>query len=777
MPLAVDVLFPLPLPPFRFIVPFDQEPGPTGARVAAPWQGGVRVGLVVGSQELPAGRATEYREIISWLDREPFLSPGAAELLVELAQASGAPAGVVLATLVPTGFRQELSHEVSAVEGAESLALPGGEWLAGSSFGAAELELYRRQGMVRERVRPLERTVSRLVPEKPADSGLEGRARANQSLALERLEQQGSAASAAELARDTGVPESSVRALVRKGYAAYRDLPAPPVALTAAQPAAEPLQARAGELPEAAVALVTGGLRRDRLGAVLPALRRVIEEGRSALVLAPEASLQAEAASLLAGALPVLTLSGDSSDDQRSRVWDEAASGRPIVLVGTYPALFAPLRQPGLLVVTEAGSGSYKLPAGPRLFVPAAARRLARRQNVPLVLTDVLASPEMLVWAAPETADPALTSAPRFDGAAGRLPFGDSPSAAAELRLTNARQRLFVSDLGRSSGWPLGSDLSLVLRQVQERGRQAVLLAPRRGFSAALACQECGHIVMCPNCDLALRYHRSRDRLRCHQCGHEATPPQECPGCGGSSFAPGRAAGTEWVAGAVQRLLPELEVARLDKDHRDDLTRLRDGAPGVLVATSAVFRVPPLPRVSLIAITLLDTHLNVSDFRVAEESLRLLLQLPELAPGARPLVLVQTFQPEHDALVALSDLDPEAALASYQERMMDRRRKFRYPPFGQLAKLQVTSRDRAAAESEAVKLAGRLTARGADADDVMGPVAAPVTRMRGLYSFLAYLRGDDEERFRELLDGVAQSTGSVKIRLDVDPRDVAEFLE
>lgn len=777
MPLAVDVLFPLPLPPFRFIVPFDQEPGPTGARVAAPWQGGVRVGLVVGSEELAAGRATEYREIITWLDREPFLSVGAAELLVELAEASGAPAGVVLATLVPTGFQQVLIHEVSAVEGAAILALPEGEWLPGERLGPAELELYRRQGMVRERVRPQERTVSRLVAAKPADCGLEGRAQANQLLALERLETLESAASAAELARDAGVPESSVRALVRKGYAAYRDVPAPPVSLTAPEPAAEPLLAHGGQLPDGDVAMVTGGLRRDRLAAMLSTLRREIEEGRSALVLTPEGTMQAEAASLLAATLPVLMLSGESNDEQRSRVWQEAASGRPVVLVGTYPALFAPLRNSGLLVVTEAGSGSYKLPAGPRLFVPDAARRLARRQEVPLVLSDVLASPEMLMWAARSHEDTARPPAAVTAGVPGTAAASAGPLAATELRLTNPRQRLFVSDLARASGWPIGSELALVLRQVQERGRQAVLLAPRRGFSAALACQECGHIVMCPNCDLALRYHRSHERLRCHQCGYGAEPPQECPGCSGSSFAPGRAAGTEWVAGAVQRLLPELEVARLDSDHRDDLTPLRAGAPGILVATSAVFRIPPLPRVSLIAITLLDTHLNVSDFRAAEESLRLLLQLPELAPGARPLVLVQTFQPEHAALVALSDHDPESALAGYQERMMDRRRNFRYPPFGQLAKLQVSSRNRAAAETEAGKLAGRLTALGASADDVMGPVAAPVTRMRGLYSFLVYLRGDDEEHFRELLKGVSQSSGSVKIRLDVDPRDVAEFLE
>jgi primosomal protein N' (replication factor Y) len=138
---------------------------------------------------------------------------------------------------------------------------------------------------------------------------------------------------------------------------------------------------------------------------------------------------------------------------------------------------------------------------------------------------------------------------------------------------------------------------------------------------------------------------------------------------------------------------------------------------------------------------------------------------------------VQTFQPEHEALTALADEDPEGALAACQERMLERRRAFRYPPFGLLVKLQVSARERAAAQREAGRLAGSLVASGARPDEVLGPVPAPVMRMRGQYTFLVYLRGDDERRFRALLKGVAQSSGSVKVRLDVDPRDVAEFLE
>lgn len=765
MPLAADVLFPLPLAPFRYLVPHDEEPAEPGARLVVPWQGGVRTGLVVAVEEISSSRAGEYREAISWLDRKSFVARGAPRLLTELAELSGSPAGVVLSALLPVGLHRELVHEVQAVEGAPvlGLPLPTGEWVPGSSLAPGELELYRRQGLVRERVRPKERTETRLVPRRGADGDLQGKARENQRRALSHLEELGSAPSAAQLARDVGVPESAARALISKGYAAYVELPSSPPPLPAPRLPERPLEPLGEGLPEEPVTLVTGGLRKERLAAMLPTLQRDLAAGGSVLVLAPEAAFLSEAASLLASRLPLLMLSGEAGDEQRELIWEEAASGRPVVLAGTYSAMLAPLSKTVRIVVLEAGSGTYKLPAGPRLFVPSAVRRLAAGSGVPLVLSDVLASPEMRSWAGVND------RSDRSDGLS-------LPSVQVELSLPLRRQRAFVSDLSATSGWPVGSDLALVLRQVQERGRQAIILASRRGFSAAFSCQECGHTVMCPNCDLPLRYHRTSSELRCHQCGHGSKPDEACPDCDALAMGPGRAAGTEWVASSLSKLLPEMPIARLDADRQDDLSALRQGRPGVLVATTAAFRIPPLPNVSLIGVTLLDTHLNVSDFRAAEEASRLLLQLPELAGGGRPLVVVQTYQPDHEVLSVLRG-EGEEALREYEATLLERRRRFGYPPFGHLAKVQVSSRDRATAEREAQRLVGSVMTATDSGNEVWGPVPAPVARVRGLYSFLAYLRSPEERGFKEILNAIPPQARGVRIRVDVDPRDVAEFLE
>lgn len=714
--------------------------------MAVPWQGSLRIGLCVSIDDEPQARSLELREVVDWLDSEPFLTGSAPALLADLAAYSGTPAGVILSSLCPVGLQDELLHEIRLVEGAESGDLPAGVWLLADALDAARLEQLRQNGLIHERAGLVPRRQSRLVAVAEDGSSLTGAARENQRLAFERL-LDGSFASAAELARSAGVPVSAARALVSKGLAGYRDLPAEPPELPLPAAADVPLEASSVTVPDAARVHVVGGVRRERLAALLPLLLDDIAQGRTPLLLAPELAWLNEAVSLLQLELPVLLLTGDLSDAARQRIWQEAADGPAVLLAGTYLALLAPVRRPGRIVLLEAGSSSYKLPAGARLFIPEVARRLTMLESRPLLLTDASESAEMRA----------------SDGLLVRLPY--------------RQQRLFVSNMNLVHGWPLGTDLVGVLKQVQERERQALLLSSRRGFSGALACTSCGHQFMCPHCDLTLRFYQSDRLLRCHQCNHQERVPRLCPACAEPELTPTRAAGTQWIAEAVERLLPGFPVLRHDADRQDDVSGLRAGEPGVLVATTAALRQPPLPAVSLIGLTLLDSHTGATDFRAEEDTLRLLLQLPELSARARPLVLVQTFNPGYKALTALKAADVEEAVAGFTGELTQRRKAFGYPPFQQLAKIQLSARQRGSAELAAGKLVEILKAAGATAGEVMGPAPAPVARVRGQFVQLVFVRAASEERFRELLTLVPRTLASARIRLDVDPRDVTLFVE
>ena len=742
-PTAWRVLLPLPLPAFNFLPPHGiQTQPPAGVRVVVPWQSGVRIGILVGFEPLRGGAGLELREALGTLDTKPFLKESALKVLERVAAYTCAPPGTVLANLLPTGLNVPLEHHVRALSVLESEPLPE-SWQDAGALPLKRLELYRQQGLLEERVSIAPAKVQRLAPVREGDAALDGAARANQRKALAYLFKLGQVESAAALARATAVPETAVRALVKKGYAAYKEVDAPPVALTGVDPA----QLGASEktpwpAPHEPVLSVSGGTRAARVSSLLPLLKTDLTAGKSVLVLAPEQTYVQAAASLLAAHLPVHILLGDTSDKERLQLWERCRKPEPFVLVGSYLALLAPLEL-GRVVVLEEGSSAYKLNLGCRVFIPTAARFLAEEARVPLVLSDAFATPETLGLAPP----------------------------SARLEVPTAVPRVHLVDL-RAGGWPLSSDLVRVLKQVEARGRQAVLLAPRRGFSAALCCAACEHTLMCPNCDLPLRYHRERYLLRCHQCGHQGRAPDLCPNCNNPALGPTRAAGTQWIAAEVARVVPELLVKRFDSDKREDLGELMDGVPGVLVATTACLRIPPLPNVSLVGVTLLDAFLSLGNFRAEEEAFRLLLNLGELAPDKRPLTLIQTFVPDSPLLYAYT----HGLGAAFVQALLERRQSFNYPPFTALAKVQLSARDARTAESAANWLAGALKTAGATPDELLGPSAAPVARIKNRYSYQLFIR-THVERLRERLEPALAYRGAARLRFDIDPRDVSGFLE
>lgn len=761
MPQALDVLLPLPLPAFTFLPPLQGPEVRPGQRVVVPWQSGVRVGVVLAARTVDAGRGMELRHVLHALGPEQWLSGAALEAVQRIARATASAPGTVLATLNPPGLQPDLDHRVRLHEGAaralaaERLELPDelvrGEWAAAGVVPARALEFLRHQGLVDESAdeRPaLRRT---LVPLRPPDEGLEGARRAAQRRALDYLLELGTCESAAQLARDADVPAGAVRTLVTRGYAGYEELPAPPPPLPA-PPVAEgrlpPPPADSPPVPAGDGALV-GGTRLQRLAALAPLVKADVDGGTSVVVLAPDQALAARTASLLATELPVAYLTGEATDEQRLRLWRELGS-IPQVLVGTYLALLAPLPKLGRVVVLDAGSSAYKLQSGARVLVPKAARLLAHSAQAALTLVDVCTGPDI----------------------AARVPAPD------RARLPLPKVRLHVADLGGASDWPVHPDLMSTLKQVADRRRQAVVLAPRRGFSGAFGCLSCGWQAPCPNCDLTLRFHRQETRLLCHQCGHEESPAAVCPDCGSTELGALKGAGTQWIVSQLTKALPGIPVYRYDKDNRDDLSAMYDGEPGVVVGTVALLGLEPLPQLALVGITHFDTHLAAADYRAEEEATRTLLRLVELAGGARrPLVVVQTHAPEHELLQALGAGEPDAALEALLGRQLERRRRFGYPPFTTLAKLQLTARDRGSALAAAQHATDALMTAGAKPGEVLGPASAPVERVKGRFLFHVLLRAEDEVRLETLLGALPRSYPAAKLLVDVDPQDVGALLE
>lgn len=783
MPTVLHVWLPLPVPGLDYLPPHDppdpvDRPGRDprdgsaardgeGRRIAVPWQGGVRVGWVAAVRRGTAAEALDLRPAAAWLHGGPRLAPAVRVMLAEQAARCAVPVGVSVAAAAAAPLRGPWRHRVRRGDAVPNGLLgPGGELLADEAWhdatdlDAALLDEWRRHGLVRERIDPDVPLQRRLVAVRGPDDGLRGAARAAQARALAYLAAAGPADSAAALARDAGVPAGAARALVSKGYAAYEELPVPPAPAPWVTPAPAPPFDRAPRLPDAGAAnppatdadategwLLTGGDAAGRWAALAPWLTAAIADGGQALLVVPEQAVAEPLARAAAAHGPTLRWGADLAEPVRDALADELAAGTPSVVVGTPPILALDLPRLRRVAVWDAASASYKQLAGAR--------------SVGRIDAQVLARAAGAAWA---WVDPLATAELRAGG------------AVRERRLPRARPRVALLDLRHERGWPLTATLVRLLRQVAERGRQAIVIAPRRGYAAALGCGTCGEVVGCPHCDLPLRWHARVGRLRCHRCGLEAPMPPACPACGVVDLAPRPGAGTEWVAEAVRGVVPGLSVTVRDRDQRDDLAPLLEGAPGVLVGTTAVLRLPPLPGLALLALTAGDALHDHEDVRAEEGSLRTLLTLPDLGPAdRRPLLVAQVHRPQHAVWQTWTADDLDGAVAAFLDGVAERRRAHGYPPAMRWARVQLTHRDRATASVAATAVAGRLRLAGAD---VLGPAPAPIARMRGLYAYHVFLRAPDDATLASWAAAVeARPGGGVVARVDVDPYDLTAWVD
>jgi primosomal protein N' (replication factor Y) (superfamily II helicase) len=759
VPILLQVWLPLPVPPLDYLPPHTDPPAddPCGSRVAVPWQGGVLVGLVASVREARPAETLDARPAVAWVAGEERVGPAGLALLAAQAARAGVPIGVSVGHWAAGLLKGPWSHRVRLrptippeLLGPEGAPLADGAWHPASVVAPTPLDEWRRHDLVLEAVEGPSHLVRRLVPLLGVEAApLAGAPRAPQRTALAWLTEQGSAESAAALARDADVPLSAVRALITKGYAGYVELaPDPlPTPWVAANPQ-PPFDQPPALAPAAAPGnlLVCGGDAAARYAASLGWLAAAVNAGGQALWLVPEQGHAEALARASATLLPTLRLDPELAPGARAALVHELHQGTPALIIGTYPVMLMAMPRLARVAMWDAASGSGKQLSGARSVLRRDLISYAQAAGVPWLLSDPLATAELRA-----------------------LPYD------ARLDLPRRPPRAALLNLREEPGWPLAAGLVRLLRQVAERRRQALVISARRGYAAALGCRGCGEVVMCRDCDLPLRWHARLGRLRCHQCGAEQGLPSGCSACGTSDFDPRPGAGTEWLAEAVRGVLPGTAVYSWDRDQRDDLSPLLAGEPGVVVGTIALLRAPVLPQLALIALAAGDSLHDHEDIRAEEASLRTLLMLPDLAPrDRRPLLLAQVHRPEHPVWLAWTDAHLDLAVEAFGQRVSERRVALGYPPARAWARVQLTHRDQRRVSAAAHELGEQLRLAGAD---VLGPAPAPLARAQGRYAYHLFLRAEDEGSLGGWVARVPlRPGGGVVVRVDVDPYDIEVWI-
>jgi primosomal protein N' (replication factor Y) len=444
----------------------------------------------------------------------------------------------------------------------------------------------------------------------------------------------------------------------------------------------------------------------------------------------------------------------------RFAMWKRLRSGELRVVVGARSALFAPVHDLALVCVDEEHDGSFKQEEGVRYNARDMALLRAHRAGAVCVLGS----------ATPSLASEASCRAGRIE----KLRLPDRARASAVL------PKVEIVDMRRVGAPPLGHKLvSLPLYRALERAlaakEQTILFLNRRGFAPSLVCDACGQFAECPNCSVALTLHRSGGvSLRCHYCDYVRATLSACASCGAKELSE-EGAGTERVEQTLSTAFPAARIARLDRDVASGrnseriLERMHNGELDILVGTQMVTKGHDLPNVTLVGVLNADAALSLPDFRAAERTFHLLVQVAGRAgrgdaPGT---VLIQTRQPDHPAVrfAARHDVD------GFTERELNDREELSYPPFSRMALVRVDALQEEHAAAEAARLADVARAHKSRDVIVLGPAPAPLVRLRNRFRYRFMLRSKQHGPLHEVLLSVARVAPSkqVRVQIDVDP--------
>lgn len=599
-------------------------------------------------------------------------------------------------------------------------------------------------------------------------SSISPRAAARERL-WRRLPQDGSPLSFAAL--DAG-QRSAARALVQLGLVEIVKQFAPEQPKLDAEEGPPPTTAQRRVLDELMPAIEAGGYATCLLfGATgsgktevyMRAARKALDLGRGVLWLVPEIGLTPLLVGKIERRFPgqVALLHSALGKRQRHDAWRRVRDGDARLVLGTRSAIFSPVAELGLIVVDEEQDGSYKQAEAPRYNARDLATLRGREEGALVLLGS--ATP------ACETFHHARSGRYRLLRLGGRVHRRPLP----EVTIVDMRQE--YERAGEVT--PLSRPLLEALARTVGRGEQALVLRNRRGWAAALLCTTCGTRVTCDACSVAMTWHRSLRRLRCHYCDRSAGFPSRCPTCRAESMTL-HGEGSERVESLLQEALPGAIVARMDRDsvrgrgaHARMLERFDRGEIDVLVGTQMIAKGHDFHRVTLVGVLSADQALGLPDFRAGERVFHLLTQVAGRAGrGDRPgSVLIQAFDPEHPLLRQAAGQDYEA----FFEHEAQYRRTLRYPPFAALVQLIVSDADALKARLWAAAVADELRASGDSGLLVSGPGPAPLERLHGRFRQQILVRAAGRRR---LIDSVAKALENSSrraprrsIQVDVDP--------
>ncbi|MBS1849944.1 MAG: primosomal protein N' [Acidobacteria bacterium] len=805
MPEFCDVALAVPLDMvFTYRVPAGMEPV-IGGRVLVPFRQQRMSGIVTelhDRQPDAGGKKVQIKNVISVLDEAPVLDESLLRLGRWIADYYLAPLGEVFRTMLPLGaeFKRSIVYRI-AESGHMALHLAG---MAGSSARSqktpedqyaefrvldylanretAKEETLRNatraskavlDGMVRKKwiaredssdARNAERTVKVAIL-KPVEGDGKIRANANQRTLLDALASAGGRLAVVEL-QSLGVPRTTLSTLVKRELVEIIDEAADfTVSTIKARPSPfhfefSPAQKNAlQQIQDGAASgkfsgmLLHGVTGSGKTAVYLTAMRAVLEQNRSAILLVPEIGLTPAVAADLHQVFgeEVAILHSALTDKERAEQWWRIKRGEARIVVGTRSAVFAPVSDLALLIVDEEHDSSYKQEETPRYHARDVAVVRAKMANAVIVLGSATPSLE------------SYFNAKKNKYALLELPDRVQARPLPEVEVIDMRQEF--QETGQEQ--VLSRRLIEEIKDRLERKEQVMVLLNRRGYSPVVLCRTCGQTLQCENCAVALTHHKRSHKMECHYCGFQAKVPDSCAKCG-SEYVYFLGTGSEKLEELLHGLFPQARIGRLDRDTvrgREDLEQmlaaLNEGELDLLVGTQMIAKGHDIHGVTLVGVVGADMALGFPDFRAAERTFQLLTQVAGRAGrGETPgKVVLQTYFPDHYAVQYAAAHD----FINFYEKELRFRSWMHYPPYSSLANVLLRSEKL----DEALRWSGILgkwfESTRHEGVRVLGPAAAPILRLKKDYRYHFVLKSPSREKLNATLRAMLAHAAKNKI--------------
>ncbi len=490
-------------------------------------------------------------------------------------------------------------------------------------------------------------------------------------------------------------------------------------------------------------------------------ISEVLKKGKTAIVLVPEISLTPQMTDRFLGRFgdKIAILHSVLSQGERLDEWQRIKKGEAKVVIGARSAVFAPLENIGIIIIDEEHENTYRSEQSPRYDAREVAEKRCEQNNAPLLLAS--ATPDVCSYYKAKTGEYTLIKmTKRYNEV--NLP---------DIKIADMRKEL--KDGNRSM---LSRALREEIRKNLELKEQTVLFLNRRGFSTFVSCRDCGFVATCPECSIALTYHKAEEILSCHYCGYRQKVLKTCPECKGNHVKY-FGAGTQKLEDEIKNTFPSASVIRMDIDtttkkgsHEEILSSFSRDNIDILLGTQMVSKGLDFPNISLVGVVAADMSLNIDDYKASERTFDLITQVSGRAGrgSKKGRAVIQTYNPENDVINMAKRQDYEA----FYENEIAYRHLFGYPPFKDIISFVFSSGNKLLAENssnEIEKAADKLLS-GRDYTKYK-TTPCPVSKIKGTYRYRFWIKDKiDEELLKHLRDlSLSHNNKDVRLTLEINP--------